>query len=304
MKNKRYFLLFATILLLIASIACDISFKDSGPSDEEISIQLTMQAIQQTQTAAAQPKPATGEDQASDSSQDEEGNNNASAPDDSEDDCNLSKFVSETIPDGTVYQPGDTFTKTWTIRNIGTCKWNTDYRFVFEEGNQMGGPSSIKLNHPVATGDTYTFKIDLTAPSSNGDYTGVWRIKSDDGENLGKYWVKITVGSPAPPPASFAVTSVGFYMPHTWIDMSCPGYVNVKAEITTSAAGKVTFKMDDSTGCPGCATKSLMFSSAGSQIIDHTLNATASGDYWVKLYIDEPNHQWFGPKNFHVNCTP
>ena len=50
----------------------------------------------------------------------------------------------------------------------------------------------------------------MKAPASDGNYTGVWRMKAGNGTTMGKYWVKITVGNPAP---AFAVTSVTYYMP-------------------------------------------------------------------------------------------
>ena len=71
-----------------------------------------------------------------------------------------------------------------TIRNNGTCDWTTGYRFVFIEGDAMDGPASMTLDHTVHPGETYTFEVDRKAPSTNGEYTGVWRIKSDDGKSL------------------------------------------------------------------------------------------------------------------------
>ncbi len=299
MKTKRHQLMLLLAFLLFISLACRISLNDSEPSEEDIKTELTAQSMQITQTAAAAPPPRSTSTPTKESKPDDSNTADTDTPDD-EDTCNQSKFVSETIPDGSVYLPGKTFTKAWVIRNNGTCDWTRDYRFVFEEGDQMDGPLSMKLNHVVKPGETYAFEIDLTAPASNGDYTGVWRIKSDDGENLGKYWVKITVG---PPPAAFAVTSVTFYMPHTSIDMGCPGDVVISSEITTSAAGVVTMKWEDSKACP-TVTKSINFANAGSKIIQHTMNITSTGDYWAKVYIDSPNHQYFGPINFHANCTP
>jgi len=303
MKTKRHQLMFLLAFLLLINLACRVSLNDNQQSEEDIKTELTLQALQKTQTAAAAPPPEANEAPPDEGSPDDPGAGDADTSDDDEDTCNQSKFVSETIPDGSIYQSGETFTKTWVIRNNGTCDWTTDYRFVFEEGDQMNGPSSMKLDHVVEPGDTYSFEINLTAPASNGDYTGVWRIKSDDGDNLGKYWVKITVGPAGPPPAAFAVTSVTFYMPHLSIDMGCPGDVVISSEITTSAAGVVTMKWEDSNACP-LPTKSINFASAESKIIQHTMNITATGDYWAKVYIDSPNHQYFGPINFHANCTP
>ena len=217
-------------LFILTTIACGISI-DTGEkklSQEDIDIQQTVNALQKTQTAAAAP-PDDGEEP-----KDDQTDQDSTSDKDSDDGspCNSSKFVSETIPDGTKFQGGDTFSKSWTIRNAGDCKWTTDYKFVFESGDQMGGSSSMNVPSVIEPGEKITFQVDLKAPSADGDYTGVWRLKAADGEKLGQYWVKITVGSgaaPAPPPVAFAVTSVEFSAPASPIDLICPGVVNVIA---------------------------------------------------------------------------
>ena len=73
---------------------------------------------------------------------------------------------------------------------------------------------------------------------------------------------------------------------------------------TTSAGGTVTYKWDDSLGCPsGCSTKSLSFSSAETKTATHTMTIGSGGAYWAEIYIDEPNHQAFGQKSFHATCN-
>jgi len=306
MDKKRVIIFLAIAVMLIATIACDISFNnDDGPSEEQIANRLTLEAIQKTQTAEAKPpEPEDAPPPAESGSDDDADDDDQQA---SNENCYFSKWTGdETIPDGTKFDPGDSFVKSWTLRNEGTCEWTTDFRMVFEDGDQMGGSSSVYLTHNVPTDDTYTVEIPMTAPSSDGDYTGVWRFKAADGTKMGKYWVKITGGDPAPPPAAFAVTSVTYSMPDTTIDITCPGneIVNITANITTSAGGLVSFKWDDSQGClAGCVTKSMNFTGAETKSITHSMTVGAAGDYWAKIYIDEPNHQWFGQKNFHVNCN-
>ncbi|PKN90451.1 MAG: hypothetical protein CVU45_02530, partial [Chloroflexi bacterium HGW-Chloroflexi-7] len=54
--------------------------------------------------------------------------------------CDNSLFVSDvTIPDNMVMTPGQAFTKTWSIKNAGTCNWTTSYKVVFLSGTAMGG---------------------------------------------------------------------------------------------------------------------------------------------------------------------
>src|SRR6185369_18036202 len=46
--------------------------------------------------------------------------------------CNNLGLVAEvTIPSGTVFQPGDHFTKTWKVENNGTCDWVYQYSLAF-----------------------------------------------------------------------------------------------------------------------------------------------------------------------------
>ena len=210
--------------------------------------------------------------------------------------CNKAQFVSETIPDDTEFASGEAFTKSWTLKNIGTCTWNTSYKLVFISGDAMSGPASVNLASAVAPDAQATISVDLTAPTDSGTYTGYWKMQADDDDQFGQVYVRVKTET-----VFFQVASVTYYMPHTTIDMECPGDVAIKGEITTSAAGTVTYYWTDSEGGQS-ATKSISFDAAEAKIVDYTMNVD-SGDHWAKLYIDQPNHQLFGPKNFTVNCT-
>ena len=49
--------------------------------------------------------------------------------------CHSSAFVADvTVPDDTVFNPGDDFDKTWRIQNTGTCSWDDGYNLVFVSG--------------------------------------------------------------------------------------------------------------------------------------------------------------------------
>src|SRR5690606_15189824 len=74
----------------------------------------------------------------------------------------LATFVQDvTIPDGTVVRPGQAFTKTWRLRNDGTCTWTTAYAIVFTGGNAMGGPAAQALPVSVAPGGSVDISINL-----------------------------------------------------------------------------------------------------------------------------------------------
>src|SRR5512140_1636519 len=67
--------------------------------------------------------------------------------------CPAAQFVADvTVPDGAYITPGATFTKTWRIKNVGTCSWNTNYSLIFVSGERMNGSSPIYFPKWVGTG--------------------------------------------------------------------------------------------------------------------------------------------------------
>jgi hypothetical protein len=107
--------------------------------------------------------------------------------------CNKAEFISENIPDRTLFNECDDFTKTWVLRNTGRCTWTTDYKLVFISGNSMSGDISSSLPYDVPPGGIVEVSVDLTAPSRDGTYKGNWAIVSDDGYRFANFWVLIFV---------------------------------------------------------------------------------------------------------------
>jgi len=114
------------------------------------------------------------------------------------------------------------------------------------------------------------------------------------------FWVKIKVVSTTP---TFAVTGLNLDAMHTSITGTCPQTFHIRAYITTNGAGMVSFKFQDSVGT-SYATKSITFTAAETKYVQNDLSLNSTGSYWVKIYIDEPNHQWWGPLNLTLHCTP
>lgn len=49
-------------------------------------------------------------------------------------------FVEDvSVADGTNFSPGASFTKTWRLKNVGTCAWTPQYKLSFQGGDQLGG---------------------------------------------------------------------------------------------------------------------------------------------------------------------
>ncbi len=118
----------------------------------------------------------------------------------------ISVFISDvTIPDNTNKAAGESFTKTWRLRNTGSCTWTSEYDVVFVDGNIMGGPATSALLGSVAPGSTVDISLNLVAPSSNGTHKGNWRLRNNKGVLFGvTFYVQIIVGptpTSAPPSA-------------------------------------------------------------------------------------------------------
>ncbi len=122
-------------------------------------------------------------------------------------DCDNGDFVTDvTIPDGTVLDPNETFTKTWRLKNSGTCSWTPSYAVVFSNGDFMSGPSTQALTGNVNPGQTMDLSVDLKAPATPGDYTGYWKLRNAAGVTFATFYVTIKVSGGGP----FAVTSVTY----------------------------------------------------------------------------------------------
>ena len=111
------------------------------------------------------------------------------------------QFVADvTVPDGTRYDPGATFKKTWRLRNVGTCTWTTSYTLVFDSGTQMGSTASVNLPSNTAPSQSVDVSVDMTAPNAAGHYIGYWKFKNAAGTLFGigvnanrSWWVEINV---------------------------------------------------------------------------------------------------------------
>ncbi|MGZ9226070.1 MAG: NBR1-Ig-like domain-containing protein, partial [Anaerolineales bacterium] len=116
--------------------------------------------------------------------------------------CDWAQFVADvTVPDGMRFDPGATFTKTWQLRNIGTCTWTKSYSLVFDSGEKMGAPDSVAFTSDVPPGGTVDLTVvNMTAPGTAGRYRGYWKLKNASGVLFGigynanrTFWVEINV---------------------------------------------------------------------------------------------------------------
>ncbi|GAB4482551.1 MAG: hypothetical protein Kow00124_31480 [Anaerolineae bacterium] len=99
-----------------------------------------------------------------------------------------------TVPDGTRFEPGETFNKTWRVVSDGCADWPAGTALYFVRGDRMDGPQRAEVP-PVPTGEEVDLTIRLTAPTANGSYRGYWELRGPDGVRFGpNLYADIRVG--------------------------------------------------------------------------------------------------------------
>jgi hypothetical protein len=114
--------------------------------------------------------------------------------------------IDVTIPDDTVMQPGQSFTKTWRLENTGSCTWNRSYAVAFFSGDQMGASASVSLAGEVSPGLSVDISVDMVAPNKAGRYQGNWKLRNASNVLFGigpggaaPFWVRIVVAQTSTP---------------------------------------------------------------------------------------------------------
>jgi hypothetical protein len=110
--------------------------------------------------------------------------------------CYQLRYVSDvSIPDNTPMSPGQTFTKTWKVKNIGSCAWDAGFKFAFTGGEAMNG-ATYTLPSSVASGAEIDISVALTAPTNKtGAIRSNWRMSTAGGQFFGdEVYVLIAVG--------------------------------------------------------------------------------------------------------------
>ena len=165
-------------------------------------------------------------------------------------------LVGETYPDGTIVQPGETFTKLWQIQNNGTCTWDSTWQLIFHSGDLMDGLIVYNFPQPAQPGETVDVPVILKAPAENGAYTGEWMLKSPWGQSfgVGQYSVpmsvSIVVGSGTPENRKtetvFGVTAVTYEVERVCAPANT--FYTITAYITSNGPVDVTFTWVQSDG--------------------------------------------------------
>jgi len=113
------------------------------------------------------------------------------------DKCPDGKYVADvTVPDGTQYDKGKEFTKTWKVQNSGACDWSDGTVLAYAAGEKMSAPDSVKVG-AVKAGETKDISVPMKAPDKDDNIKATWRLMDDKGNLFGEpMTVLIVAGQP------------------------------------------------------------------------------------------------------------
>lgn len=200
-------LLCLALVLILASLACNMPVAATITQTSEISAILTQTAIdalQRSETPATlesspTPQPTTPGAPTQTPAPPTASPTATSIP------CDAAGFIQDvTIPDGSKIPAGQPFTKTWRLRNNGTCTWTTSYGIVFTSGSSMNAPTIVNFPESVPPQATVDISVNMQAPETLGMHTGYWKLRNGAGQLFGimgdqPFFVMIEV-IPAPTP--------------------------------------------------------------------------------------------------------
>jgi len=122
--------------------------------------------------------------------------------------CNRLSYVADvSIPDNAPMTPGQTFTKTWKVRNTGSCAWDAGFKFAFVSGDAMSG-ATYTLAQSVPANTQIDISIEMIAPNKTGAVRGNWRMSTTAGAFFGdELYVLIMIGGTTGTVATSGITS-------------------------------------------------------------------------------------------------
>jgi hypothetical protein len=113
---------------------------------------------------------------------------------------NRAEWVSQSVADDTSFAPGETFTMTWTLKNVGTSTWTADFMLRFYSGDTFGAAREVPIGREVLPGDTLDITLIMKAPVTPGTYQSVWVMSTEERSNFKEpVYLQIEVVKPPTP---------------------------------------------------------------------------------------------------------
>jgi Ig-like domain from next to BRCA1 gene len=209
--------------------------------------------------------------------------------------CAKASLISETIIDGTIYKPGEQFTKVWQIKNLSNCVWDTNYKIIFWSGDILGGAYYYNLPQVTGPGQTVPIALVLTTPATDGTYRSEWKLQTPDNIGFGvgiydaPFYTVIAVSSADKPKYGIASIATSITRePKT----GCPANTlfTVYAEVSTNGPLEFTYNWDQSDG-NNSSSKTVTVEAATTKRFSREWQfgrANTQGPKWISFVITDP----------------
>lgn len=89
------------------------------------------------------------------------------------------RLSSQKPPSYSVFVPGYDFDASWTVENTGHRQWTTEFYYILKSHD--GTESGPHYLPALKVGETFTAVMDVTAPTTPGNYTNTLRVINNDG---------------------------------------------------------------------------------------------------------------------------
>ena len=206
--NTRKSVVPVTIMLLFgllvsscgsAEPTLDIDAQKTGFA-QTADVQATQTAqAQPTATATPEPSPTfTATPEVTPTTEETEANVSTATPTQgASTGADAGAWLANDPPDNTVFSPGEAFTVTRTLENVGTSTWSTYYAIEFMSGDQMGAEDIVFLPYPAEPGTNVQVSVDFVAPESPGEKRSEWSLINANGDPFYSFYVIIEVSDAA-----------------------------------------------------------------------------------------------------------
>lgn len=170
-------------------------------------------------------------------------------------------FVADvTIPDNSLLESNTPFTKTWRLRNTGSCTWDSSYLVAYISGTTMSQQPGYWIVQPgqtVAPGQSVDISVGLTSPVADGVYTSYWGLKKENGPlmpiqgsaNGNSFYVRIRVNSASAAAGNITAASIGIQLEQGSGTACTSGATYfVQANLTADNAATASYEINSTAG--------------------------------------------------------
>jgi hypothetical protein len=230
-----------------------------------------------------------------------------------------STYVADvTVPDGTDFNPGESFTKTWRLRNSGSSTWSTSYSLVFIGGDKMGDNTSVAVPLEVAPGAEVELSVVLVAPNTPGRYRGWWKMLNASGQYFDdSVYVEIDVvgegttpsdatATPTTSGSTSMIADLTFAVGESSYTGPCPHTLIFTASFTVLQDTSITYELEGGSSTPGFefdlpAPFTSNFS-VGTYSQGFQVDISDSVDGWMRIHFTQPVDLTSNQVNFILTC--